>query len=218
MSGAGMAILVVTAINMWFRRQRAQALQEEDETEEATATILGKEHYTTRSTEWSTRDHYKVTYEFTAEKADGTPCQVQVFGREIDSQTYDRLLEGKTAQVLYLTGRPASCRLKDCVEKEGGVGGMVMIGVMSACFIVSLCFIFGEFWSIPEATTVDPEESNQIRYGAVLFFFLSFCGCSALGGGYQYQNRNNDNVHGGQVDVNDLPESDSDNDVLLDNA
>merc|ERR1711924_286828 len=125
---------------------------------EVTANVLGKEHYTTRKKK-GVSHHYKVSYEFVAEKADGTPCKVQVFGREIDVKVWDRLFEGSGVQVLYLAGRPESCRLKDMAEIESSFAGLIClfgcIGFFVAIFgIASIFSVFAQ----NAAVNADPGE------------------------------------------------------------
>lgn len=212
--GVALAVGLILATTSYLRYARAKQLKSEEDTEEVTATVLGKEYYTTRKKKGGTtrkkkeEEHYKVSYEFVAEKADGTPCKVHVFGREIDGKVWDRLSEGSGVQVLYLAGRPESCRLKDMAETESSFAGLIClfgcIGFFVAIFgIASIFSVFAE----NAALNADPGEKPQIRLGSLLGFLLSCCGCTLCGAGHQYLNRNQDNIYGGQVDVDDLSDS-----------
>jgi len=131
-AGAVVAYVMTMTFHLFIMRERSKQLKEEDDTDEATATVLVKD---TEVRSRSGGEHenqvveiYKVTYEFSAEKADGTPCMVRVFGREIDFEAWKRLDEGGTVQVLYLAGRPGSCRMKDMVEIEASsLSNMLLI-------------------------------------------------------------------------------------------
>lgn len=218
-TGAFLAGILAVMMKAWVYYERTQSMIEEENTDEVTATVLGKEHYTTRQKSGKhghrTVDHYKVSYEFSAETADGTPCNVQVFGREIDGLEWDKLVEGRTLQVLYLRGRPGSCRMKDMVEKESQGS---TIGCQIGCLVIFFLWILSGFCGYSTfmfsvgAISEDPGERQQIIIGTVTVFFVALCGCSVLCVGGAYSTRNNDSIYGGQVNVEVLPGSDSDND------
>lgn len=217
-AGAMASAILAMMIKVYVTYERAQTLKEEENTDEAAAAVIGKEHYTTTThsehSGSSTTHHYKVSYEFSAETADGTPCKVQVLGREIDGTKWDKLVEGRKVQVLYLQGRPGSCRMKDIVEIEGDGAGMRCQIKCLACFLLILASMsgFATFMTSGVAMSQDPGESQQILIGGVAVFFVAFCGCSVLCGGAAYHTRMDDNIYGGQVNVEDLPESECDND------
>ena len=101
--------------------------------------------------------------------------------------------------------------MKDLVEIEGDAADMrCKVGFLAAFFLF-FAIVFGivSFVLNRVAMSEDPGESQQILIGGVAAFFGAFCGCSVLcGGAMYYHTRKNDNIYGGQVNVEDLPGSD----------
>jgi len=204
-AGAVFAFFLSFMLHLFVLRERSKQLMEEDNTDEATATILEKEKKAVREVEKGTQWAYKVTYEFSAEKADGTPCTVRVFGREIHEDAWNRLDEGGPVQVLYLAGRPGSCRMKDMVGDDVREYsnmhlimmsfGFLFVGVFFsafACAAVGIAYgLVSEKLGHPRRFSDEPTS----RIGIGLGFFLSFIVCSVLRAGQAYLNRNTDAIY-----------------------
>eukprot|EP00929_Paragymnodinium_shiwhaense_P065034 TRINITY_DN32645_c0_g4_i2.p1 TRINITY_DN32645_c0_g4~~TRINITY_DN32645_c0_g4_i2.p1 ORF type:complete len:267 (+),score=30.56 TRINITY_DN32645_c0_g4_i2:80-880(+) len=179
----GLGALVWNCMTRYEIWTRGQQLKSGDNVERAKARILRKEFKETsghRSEAGRGRHgkEYFISYEFESDSR----STVQVSNRQLSPQAWMSLEEGQLVEVLYLQGRPKSCRLADVVEDDAN---SVKLN-LNTCFMSTLgvvllgCAVFIFFATLRELE--HPSESARSIHivtaiGGLLTGLVSIGGC-----------------------------------------